>query len=157
MLSIQSLTFIKVSDDMLPEELVNKIVSYDKNHISEELLYTIKMHKYYKELKNINKFAFFNTVDLLLKIIERSYRYKDINITIKYIIELLNTVYFTLTQNNIFNKGEGKNFINTVINKINNIIDSSKDEKFDKMNLEDLWNLKKLFTNCKKIQKILCE
>ena len=46
MLSIQSLTFIKASDEIFPEELINNIVSYDENHISEELLYTIKMHKY---------------------------------------------------------------------------------------------------------------
>jgi hypothetical protein len=45
------------------------------------------------------------TVSLLLEMIERSHRYKDSNITIKYIIELLNTIYFTLTQNNIYNNG----------------------------------------------------
>jgi hypothetical protein len=86
MLSIQSIIFIKASDKIFPEELVNKIVSYDKNHISEELLYTIKMHKYYKELKNINNESFMQTVSLLLEMIERSHRYKDSNITIKYII-----------------------------------------------------------------------
>jgi hypothetical protein len=65
MLSIQSLTFIKASDEIFPEELINNIVSYNENHISEELLYTIKMHKYYKNLKNINHENFIKTVILL--------------------------------------------------------------------------------------------
>ena len=140
MLSIQSLTFIKASDEIFPEELINNIVSYDENHISEELLYTIKMHKYYKNLKNINHENFIKTVILLLEMVERSHRYKNSNITIKYIIELLNTIYFMLTQNKIYSIDvEGKNFINAVINKINYVIDSDKDRKYDKMDLEDMF------------------
>lgn len=155
MLSIQSIIFIKTVDKKIPEELVNNIVSYDKNHMTEELLYTIKIYNYYKDLKNIDKTTFVKTIKVLLDSSTRMRRYGNIDINAKIIIDIMHTVYFTLTQNNILkNTTDNKKFIITIIGKIDEIININN-VKIDKTDLEDLLILKKLFNNCKKIQKIL--
>lgn len=155
MLSIQSIIFIKTVDKKVPEVLVNNIVSYDTNHMSEELLYVIKMHKYYKDLINIDKITFLNTIKVLLDSSTRIHRYKNTDMNAKIVIDIINTVYFTLTQNNILkNTKKNKKFIITAIGKIDELINIDN-VKLDKNDLKDLIVLKKLFNNCKKIQKIL--
>jgi hypothetical protein len=93
------------------------------------------------------------TMKVLMASNGRMIRYGNTNMNDKIIIDIINTVYFTLTQNNILkNTASNKKFIITLIGKIDEFI-TIDNGKLDKNDLEDMIMLKNCLIIVKKYKR----